>query len=244
VNIKALKGTKGPLPNEVARIIEEDILAGRLAPSEKLPTEGRFAEQFGISRSAVREAIAQLRSAELVETRHGLGTFVVSHPARKNVFSIPRGALDAQELRQIFELRAEVESGAAALAALNRSSEDLAAMRSALDKLSQAISREEAGTEHDLAFHERIALASGNRFFREFLEFYASRMSASVAVARGNSARKEGWSRIVHFEHEAIFDAIASGDPEEARASMWLHLRNARKRLGLSGHKHQPRHSK
>lgn len=234
MNLKPLKRTRGPLPNEVARIIEEDILAGRLAPGEKLPTEGQFAVQFGISRNAVREAIAQLRSAELVETRHGLGTFVVSHPMRKNVFSIARGEIDPSELRQIFELRAEVESGAAALAAANRSEEDLAAMRRALDLLSAAIARNESGIEHDLAFHERIALASGNRFFREFLEFYASRMSDSVAVARGHSARKEGWSRIVHFEHEAIYDAIAAANPEEARATMWVHLRNARKRLGLS----------
>lgn len=233
MEIKALKRSRGPLPNEVARILEGAILAGKFAPGEKLATEGELARQFGISRSAVREAIAQLRSAELVETRHGLGTFVVANPVRKTVFSIPRGGVDADELRQIFELRAEVESGAAALAAQHRSEDDLVAMRRCLDLLAGAISRNESGTEHDLAFHERIALASGNRFFREFLEFYASRMSDAVAIARGNSARQEGWPQIAHFEHEAIFDAIAAGSPEEARAAMWLHLNNARRRLGL-----------
>lgn len=238
MEIKTLKRSRGPLPNEVARILEEGILAGKFAPGEKLATEGELARQFGISRNAVREAIAQLRSAELVETRHGLGTFVVANPARKNVFSITRGEVDADELRQIFELRAEVESGAAALAAQHRCEEDLAAMRKSLDLLVRAISRNESGIEHDLAFHERIALASGNRFFREFLEFYASRMSDAVAIARSHSARQEGWSQIAHFEHEAIFDAIAAGSPEEARAAMWLHLNNARRRLGLPNRPH------
>lgn len=234
MRIKTLKRSHSPLPNEVARILEEGILAGEFAPGEKLATEEQLAQQFGISRNAVREAIAQLRSAELVETRHGLGTFVVANPARKNVFSISRGASDADELRQIFELRAEMESGAAALAARHRSAEDLAAMRRSLDLLAADTSGSAPAIEHDLAFHERIALASGNRFFREFLEFYASRMSDSVTAARTHSARQEGWSQIAHFEHEAIFDAIAAGNPDEARAAMWMHLNNARKRLGLS----------
>lgn len=227
-----LKRTRESLANEVARILEEGILAGKFAPGEKLATEGELARQFGISRNAVREAIAQLRSAELVETRHGLGTFVVANPVRKTVFSLPR-EFDAFELRQIFELRAEVESGAAALAARNRSQDDLSAMRQNLDRLAKAVEMNSSGTEHDIAFHARIAQASGNRFFREFLEFYAARMADAVAIARGNSARQPGWSQIAQFEHEAIYDAIAAGNPDQARAAMWMHLHNACKRLDL-----------
>jgi DNA-binding FadR family transcriptional regulator len=88
--------------------------------------------------------------------------------------------------------------------------------------------------EHDPTFPERIALASANRFFPEFLEFYASRLSDSVATARRHSARQESWSQIAYFPHEAIFDAMAAGNPDEARAAMWMHLNNARKRLKLS----------
>ncbi|NLO79211.1 MAG: FadR family transcriptional regulator [Xanthomonadaceae bacterium] len=232
MKMPTLKRTRESLANEVARILKEGILAGKFAPGEKLATEGELARQFGISRNAVREAIAQLRSAELVETRHGLGTFVVANPVRKSVFSIPR-EFDAVELRQIFELRAELESGAAALAARNRTEEDLAAMRESLDRLAEAIKTNASGTEHDLAFHERVARASGNRFFREFLEFYAARVADAVAIARDNSAQQPGWSQIAQFEHEAIYDAIAAGNPDQARAAMWVHLQNACKRLGL-----------
>lgn len=222
-----------PLPNELATLIEKDILGGSLEPGSKLPTEGSLAKQFGISRNAVREAIAQLRSAELVETRHGLGTFVVDNPLGRQLFSVPRSGIDQSELCQLFELRAEVESGAAALAARFRTNDDIKAMRDALDRLSESIADGALGKEHDVDFHNRIATASGNRFFGEFLDFYARRVSDAVAIARSNSARVEGWSRMVQFEHEAIHAAIAAGSPEEARAAMWMHLHNARRRLGL-----------
>ncbi|MCH8503169.1 MAG: FadR family transcriptional regulator [Ectothiorhodospiraceae bacterium] len=228
-----LRSGNTPLPNELAGLIERDILTGKLAPATKLPTEGRLAQQFGISRNAVREALAQLRSAELVETRHGLGTFVVDKPLDRHVFSIPRSGIDQTELCQLFELRAEVESGAAALAARFRTNGDIAAMRDALDRLSRSIAQGASGIDDDIAFHNCIAAASGNRFFGEFLDFYARRVADAVAIARSNSARIEGWSRMVHFEHEAIHEAIAAGSPEEARAAMWMHLHNARRRLGL-----------
>ncbi len=228
-----LRSGSTPLPNELAGLIERDILSGRLAPGMKLPTEGKLAEQFGISRNAVREAIAQLRSAELVETRHGLGTFVVDQPLNRHVFSIPRSGIDQTELCKLFELRAEVESGAAALAARFRTTADIAAMRDALDRLSRSMAQGKSGIDDDIAFHNCIAAASGNRFFGEFLDFYARRVADAVAIARSNSARIEGWSRMVHFEHEAVYEAIAAGSPEEARAAMWMHLHNARRRLGL-----------
>lgn len=228
-----LRSGGSPLPNELAALIEKDIRRGDLKPGSKLPTESRLAQQFGISRNAVREAIAQLRSAELVETRHGLGTFVSDNPLGRELFSVSRTGIDPAELRQLFELRAEVESGAAALAARFRQADDLKSMQAALDRLSDSIARGVSGNEHDVAFHNQIARASGNRFFAEFLEFYARRVSDAVAIARSNSARVEGWSRMVQFEHEAIYAAIEARSPEEARAAMWMHLHNARRRLGL-----------
>ena len=63
MKMPTLKRTRESLANEVARILKEGILAGKFAPGEKLATEGELARQFGISRNAVREAIAQLRSA-------------------------------------------------------------------------------------------------------------------------------------------------------------------------------------
>ena len=77
-----------PLPAELAKSLQDDILAGRLEPGSKLPTEKELARSFGVSRSAVREAIAQLRSAQLLRTHHGLGTFVVLDPRRPPLFRL------------------------------------------------------------------------------------------------------------------------------------------------------------
>jgi DNA-binding FadR family transcriptional regulator len=218
----------------VASALERDIFEGRLAPGAKLPTEKALAGQFGVSRSAVREAIAQLRSAQLLQTRHGLGTFVVSNPSRRPLFALSAQGFDHLELCHIFELRTEVEAGAAALAARHRTSTDLERMRAALDRLARAVRENESGSDADMAFHTSIAAASGNRFFEEFLTFFADRMAESISVARSNSARVTGRARLVQHEHQSIYDAIAAGEPEQARTAMQLHLQNARRRLGLS----------
>lgn len=223
----------GSVSNEVASVLEREVFTGQLAPGAKLQTEKQLASRFGVSRSAVREAIAQLRSADLLQTRHGLGTFVVLEPGRRPLPSMAMRGFDRGELCQIFELRTEVESGAAALAARYRTARDLERMRDALDKLADAVRRDQPGAEHDLAFHTGIAAASGNRFFEEFLTYIADRMAQSIAIARANSARVAARTQFVQHEHQSIHEAVAAGDPERARAAMQFHLQNARRRLGL-----------
>lgn len=223
-----------PRSSEVASSIERDIMDGRLAPGAKLPTEIQLADTFGVGRSAVREAIAELRSAQLLYTRHGHGTFVVEDPQRRPLFRLSRQGYDEVELCKILELRIEVEAGAAALAARYRSAADLRAMRAALDRLAETVRNEAPGARHDLDFHNRIATATGNRFFSEFLALFADRVAQSIAVARSNSANVAGRGVLVQHEHESIYETIAAGEPEPARTAMRLHLENARRRLGLS----------
>jgi len=226
--------SRRPRSSEVATAVERDIMNGSLAPGAKLPTEKALAETFGVGRSAVREAIAQLRSAQLLYTRHGHGTFVVDDPQRRPLFRLSRQGYDEVELCHILEIRTEVEAGAAALAARYRSAKDLAVMRTALDNLAQTVRHNELGTEYDVAFHNGIAVASGNRFFLEFLALFADRVAESIAIARSHSASVAGRGQLVQHEHESVYEAIAASEPEQARAAMQLHLQNARRRLGLS----------
>lgn len=228
------QGLDKRLPAELASVLERDIQGQKIRPGEQLPTESALARQFAVSRSAVREAIAQLRRAGLVYTRHGSGTYVSETPPRDSVFSLPYGPFDPVELCYVFEIRAEVEAGAAALAARYRSEADLAAMRQCLIQLDQAVSRGRPAAEHDINFHQAIAAASGNRFFIELLEFFAERIVESIIIARSNTAQTGGGLTYrVQLEHQSVFDAIEEGNPEAARAAMHVHLSNARKRLGL-----------
>lgn len=221
------------LPSEVASVLEREIREGRYAVGARLPTEAEFAARFAVSRAAVREAIAGLRSARLVRTHQGRGTFVAESLPKRAVFSLSSDMLNAGELNDVYEIRREVEAGAAALAARHATKANLARMHEAIAALQRSVDDDRPGTRHDLAFHQAIATASGNRFFPEFLSFFYSQVAESIAAARSNTARYAGRARMVQQEHQSILDAIESGEPEQARAAMFIHLSNAMRRLDV-----------
>ena len=221
------------LPDEIARVLEREITAGNLARGERLPTESAFAQQFGVSRNVVREAISRLKHEGLIETRQGLGAFVSNNPANLS-FRIDADDLSLRaELRHIFELRVEVEVGAAALAAERRSAAQLDRIRGAVDDIAQAIAKGADGISADATFHLAIAEASNNPYYRDFMVFLAARVGQSIAVARQHSARHEAWTETVQGEHERIYRAIAGQDPDAARLAVREHLVRAAERLEL-----------
>lgn len=221
------------LPDEIARVLDREIAKGTLGKGQRLPTESALAEQFGVSRNVVREAIARLKNEGLVETRQGSGAFVSASPAN---LSFRIGADDESSpdaLRHIFELRIEVEVGAAALAAERRTEAQLAAIREAVDAIARAITGGEDGTAEDAAFHHAVAAAANNPCFTDFMAFLAARIGHSIAVARDHSARFQALPEKVQREHERIVRAIAGRDPEGARRAVRAHLVNAAGRLAL-----------
>lgn len=220
------------LSDEITRRIAEQIASRALAPGDRLPTEAELCQAFGVSRAVVREAVARLRTDGLVETQQGVGAFVARSP-ELTVFRLEPDRAGPAELRQIFELRTDVEAGAATLAARRRSDEQLRVMRAALAGMAKAVAEGRSGTADDVAFHAAIAEATGNPIYRDFLRFLAHRLEKAVDAARSNSAAHDGWSERVQVEHEAIYEAIADRDPEAAGLSARAHIVNAARRLGL-----------
>ncbi|MDQ6680283.1 MAG: GntR family transcriptional regulator, partial [Pseudomonadota bacterium] len=128
-----------PLAHELVDALGERIRDGRLPTGAKLATEAAFMTEFGVSRTVVREAISRLQAAGLVETRHGIGTFVVG-PADTSTFRIGREQLATlQDVMAMLELRMGVEAEAASLAAQRRTPENLVRLRDALDAFTAAI---------------------------------------------------------------------------------------------------------
>lgn len=228
-----VSGKNRRLSHEVAQSLEKEIREHRYKEGERLPTEACLACRFAISRAAIREAIAELRSGGLVRSFQGRGTFVVEGLPRRPLFSLSGEVASPQELQLIYELRREVEAGAASLAAAARTPADIKRMRESVDRLGQSVTAEHLGAKHDLDFHEAIAAASGNRFFDEFLAFFYSHIMETIFLARSNTARNSGWAELVQHEHQSVLDAIEAGEPEEARSAMRTHLTNAMHRLGL-----------
>ena len=135
----------------------ERIRDGRLSAGDKLPTEAEVMAEFGVSRTVVREAISKLQAAGMVETRHGIGTFVVG-AGDASAFRIePQQLATLRDVVAVLELRIGVESEAAGLAAQRRTAANLAAMRAALAAFAAAVEEGRDAVAADFQLHSEIA---------------------------------------------------------------------------------------
>jgi len=214
-----------------------DALAGRirdgsLASGEKLPTEAAIMEEFGVSRTVIREAMSRLQAAGLVATRHGVGTFVIGlgDPATFRISPEQLGTL--HDVIAVLELRIAVETEGAALAATRRTPENMAALRSALHAFSAAVDEGRDAVGPDFQFHLEIARATQNQRFADLMATLGGTMipRARLEPAGPLTPQRQAYLRQVNAEHGNIADAIDRHDPEAARAGMRTHLANSRER--------------
>ena len=140
--------------SELVASIGERIRDGRLSPGDKLPTEAAIMTEFAVSRTVVREAISRLQASGLVETRHGIGTFVLGLGEPSGFRIAPEQVATLHEVIAMLELRIGVETEAAALAAQRRSEGDLQAMRVALAEVTAAVEAGRDAVEADFQFHQ------------------------------------------------------------------------------------------
>ncbi len=226
-------GRQKTLADEIAFTLREKIRSGELVPGAQLPTEAALAEAFGVSRNVVREAVARLKLGGFIETLHGIGSFVAPEAAQK-VFRIEEAdLLDPVQLRHIFELRLELETAAAGMAALNRTDADIARLRAALDAANQRAADLDQGSEAVTGFHNAIAAATGNPYFTDLMHYLQGSLHRAIRTARRKVVVSAEKLRIGIDEHEAICAAICAGDAAGARAAMRRHLENAMQRQGL-----------
>lgn len=220
------------LTADVVQRIGDRIRQGELAAGDKLPREADLMEAYGVSRTVVREAMSQLQAGGMVETRHGVGTFVVGLGEGRSFRIAPHQLGTLQDVIAVLELRIAVETEAAGLAAQRRSDAQLAAMRSALDAFAAAVGEGRDAVGPDFQFHLEIARATGNRHFESLMSTQGGMMipRARLEAAEPPTPERLEYLRRVNGEHEAILDAIASQDPDAARAAMRTHLTNARER--------------
>ncbi|MDS9469370.1 FadR/GntR family transcriptional regulator [Paracoccus sp. MBLB3053] len=219
------------LPARIAAQFAQLIHKGTIKPGDKLPTEHSMAQTFGVSRTVVREAIAQLRNEGLVETRQGVGAFVVERQAR-HIRLGDGGLMDNHAFQDLFQLRVPLEIEAAGLAALNHTEEQMGLLEEALLRMSASDDWNTEGVAADLEFHRIIALATGNDYFDQFISAIADRVGHVIIAAREQIMLDEIKSITIE-EHGAIRDAIHARDPIAARQAMRSHLKGSASRVGL-----------
>ena len=216
------------LATELVSALSDQIRGRRLRPGDKLPTELKIMEEFGVSRTVVREAISGLQSAGLVETKHGIGTFVLNWP-RPLGFRVPPGGIPTRsDIRAMLELRLGLESEAAAVAAERRTESHLEELRQALSQLQTTLQTEGHGGEADFMFHLRIAEATGNHYFAEVLHRFGKSMIPRTRITVFQSPPDlQNFLKVLGREHEQIFHAIEQKEPKFAAKLMRTHLVNS-----------------
>ncbi len=223
------------LAERVVSELAAEIRHGTLRPGDRLPTESAAARRFSVSRTVVREALSRLQASGLVETRHGVGTFVTASRRETGLRTDAAEIATVVDLLAMLELRIGVESEAAALAARRRMPAHLAAIRAALDEFAAHLA---AGTDTapaDYRFHAAIAEATGNRYFTSLMASFGVKAIPRAALKLPHQAPEERrqYLAAVNREHEDIYGAISRGDADGARAAMRNHIGNGRERLKL-----------
>ena len=216
----------------------DKIRSQQLRPGDKLPTESAIMQVYGVSRTVVREALSKLQAGGLVETHHGVGTFVLqpSQFRTAGMFRLEGSDIATTvDVLAVLELRISLETETAGLAALRRSDEQLRGLREALDDFEANVAAGGDTVKPDQRFHLLIAEATGNPYFADIMGHLGAGLipRARVSAIRNHDRRGE---YLVHVnrEHEEIYAAIARRDPDSARAAMRIHLTNSRERLRLA----------
>ncbi|MER8466235.1 FadR/GntR family transcriptional regulator [Mesorhizobium sp. M1409] len=209
------------------------IETGKLKEGDQLPTEPQLAASFGVSRTVVREAIADLRSAGYVKPVQGKGVFV-SDPKGHRSFALTAIEISTiPETLELLEFRMSTEGEAAAIAAYRRTAEQEAAIRAANRRMATLIEQGKPTVEADFDFHMAIAAATNNRFYVDVLRHFGPR-----AIPRGQfptlpDANDPDYLAKVHAEHVEILSAIADQDPDRARRAMRAHMMASQKRYRI-----------
>lgn len=230
------RGKARTLSTELAHVLVARIVSGEYLPGDKLPKEAAFMEEFGVSRTVVREAISYLQAVNMAQTRHGIGTFVLKlepHP----VFRVAPDQMGTlRDTIALLELRIGVESEAAALAAVRRTQANLACMQEALTAFEQALEAGENDAAADVLFHREVALATQNPYFVEVMGSLGpgALPRARLELAEPGHPSHLLYLRMVHQEHQSIYNAIRDQDVDSARAAIRTHLSNSRERLRKS----------
>jgi len=218
------------LPEELADRLLDEVINGRFAVESLLPPEGELAGMYGVSRLTVREAVRILRSQNVVEIHRGRGTFVnkpeVWTSLEAIVRSINAGESATGVSERLLEARAMVEVGAARLAAVRRSKEDLAELESCLTEM---VNGADAGdvdlfVDGDIAFHDVIMRASGNLFVPFMFEPFGNLL---IQTRRQTSAVPQ-IQRNAIAQHRTIIESLVAGDEILARNAMEAHMDQTR----------------
>jgi GntR family transcriptional repressor for pyruvate dehydrogenase complex len=212
----------GRLYEKIVEQIETRILSGDLKPGNRLPPERELSEQFGVSRTAIREAMKALTQKGLVEVQPGRGTFVTNGTSSvmRSSFGLVMKLGLAEGTRDLVEVREILEPEIAALAARRANQEQIAILREAVSVMEKSLEDVETFVEADLDFHLALAEGAQNTLILMLIDTWVD----LLRELRTRIARVNGGIERAQFHHKQILQAVENRDPQAARDAMHAHL--------------------
>lgn len=211
--------TKQTLAEQVAEQILNEIMEKGLEVGAKIPNEFELAEEIGVGRGTIREAVKILASRQILTIRRGAGTFVSE---RQGIVDDPLGLAFLKDKTHLaldlLSVRLMLEPEIAALAALHAQPEQTEELKKRRDDVETLINRGEDHTQADILFHRQIAACSGNLVVEKLIPVINSSIPLFVDLT---SARLKQETIDTHRE---ITECILRRDPEGARCAMYMHL--------------------
>ena len=218
------------LTDEAIERIRALIRSGSLPPGSRLPPEQKLAEQLGLSRNSMREAVKALQLVRVLDSRPGDGTYVTSLAPQLLLEGLGAAIdlLQDDTLLEVMQIRLMLEPAATAAAALRITGEQLAHLSTLLRRMRETSNDAETMVQYDIEYHSAIVAANGNASLTSVLDGLS-----------GRTARARVWRHLIEAdaaantfsEHQAIYDALAAGDPELARAAALMHVNTSAKWL-------------
>jgi GntR family transcriptional repressor for pyruvate dehydrogenase complex len=215
------------LSDKVVGQLTDAIMSQQLVPGQRLPSERELGEQFGVSRTVIREAIRSLAARGLVNVTSGRGIEVGridSGDVTASMRLFVRGHTNLH-YGKVHEVRTAVELQTAGLAAVRATPEDIVRLRQLCDTYQESIAAGDLpkASELDFQFHQELAKASGNELLLAMLDSIAD----VLREVRNQAMKHPGVAEAGLKAHRWILDCVSAGDPESARRAMERHLAEA-----------------
>jgi len=221
LELQAVKSDR--LYMKVAEQLKKLITNEVIKPGERFPSERELAEQLGVSRPTIREAMIALELSGVIEIRTGSGIYVTH---QKNTIGDPASDKGVGPF-EILEIRYIIEAEACALAATRISDAQLVALRTAVEEIEAEEKQANSSERADQKFHSIIAQASQNSAISSVVDWlWKLRNESDLSTMFLKRIREEGVHPSVQ-EHKNILHALEQRNPERARTAMKLHLENA-----------------
>ena len=215
-NIKSIR-----VSDQIVSQIQAQIVEGRLAEGQKLPNEQALAQQFGVSRASVREALSMLESKGVVERHKNGGTFLCKYCLEKILaaIDIPR-KLDSELFEDLYEAREILEIRVAELACERADELDFMKIEKTLDMMQASLEKGDSGIKADILFHQCIAMATKNQVIAGIVRSLGTMLEGMRVKTLAYPGRLEACLK----EHRSIYLAIRKGDQKLCSELMKKHF--------------------